>query len=369
MADRTRTRYPHTIDLTRRTRATETYLRALTFTSPEWTPVVVSLMPATWMKYRADLEELVLAHPRLFPGYHRGERDFDAIPNPLYAAGSHVDCWGIVWENIAHGLDSLPVEHPLADWAALEHYAPPDPLVDGQFGPRPSWEALRGELAARRAQGLLAEGNPLPHGFLYMLLYYLRGFENLMLDFASGEPRLHRLIEMIDHYNVTVTAKTLAAGAEFMRFGEDLGMQHGLPISPTMWRKWIKPSYERLFGPCRDAGVPVYMHSDGYILDIVPDLIEVGVRVLNPQIRPNGLDGLQAVAKGKVCIHLDLDRQLFPFATPGEIEDHIGAMYEGLYLPEGGLMFHAECEPDVSLENIDAICSALERICHLPGPE
>jgi hypothetical protein len=74
------------------------------------------------------------------------------------------------------------------------------------------------------------------------------------------------------------------------------------------------------------------------------------------------------MAKGKVALNQDLDRQLFPFATPSQIEDHIGQVFEGLYMPEGGLMLYAECEPDVPLDNIDAICTALEKICHPPQP-
>ena len=341
------------------------YLRALYFDYPEWTPFVISLMPATWMKHRTGLEEIVLSHPHLFPGYQRGDRDFDAITNPLYELGLHTDCWGIVWQNIERGLDSIPIVHPLADWSTLTTYQPPDPLRDAQFGVR-DWAAVERQLGAAKARGDLLEGNPLPHGFLYMMLFYLRGFENLMLDMASDEPRLGPLLQMIEAYNLPVIAKYLALGTEYMRFGEDLGIQKSLPISPTMWRKFIKPSYERMFGPCRDRGVPVYMHSDGNILDIIPDLIEVGVRVLNPQIRANGLAGLQEIAKGKVVIHIDLDRQLFPFATPSQIEDHIGAIFDGLYLPQGGLMLHAECEPDVSLQNIEAICRAVERVCKPP---
>ena len=64
----------------------------------------------------------------------------------------------------------------------------------------------------------------------------------------------------------------------------------------------------------------------------------------------------------------DLDRQFFPFATPSQIEDHIGEVFEALHMPEGGLMLYAECEPDVPLENIDAICTALEKICSPPEP-
>ena len=55
-----------------RNRETVNFLKTLYFDTPEWTPYVVSLMPATWMKYREDLEEVVLAHPRTFPGYEKG---------------------------------------------------------------------------------------------------------------------------------------------------------------------------------------------------------------------------------------------------------------------------------------------------------
>jgi hypothetical protein len=90
------------------------------------------------------------------------------------------------------------------------------------------------------------------------------------------------------------------------------------------------------------------------------------VRLLNPQIRANGLEGLARAAKGRVALNQDLDRQLFPFASPAQIDEHIGQVVDALYLPEGGLMLIAECAPDVSLENIDAICSALEKYCKLP---
>lgn len=87
--------------------------------------------------------------------------------------------------------------------------------------------------------------------------------------------------------------------------------------------------------------------------------------MLNPQIRANGLVGLVEVTKGKVALPQDLDRQLFPFATPSEIEAHIGTVFDRLYMPKSGLILHTECEPDVSSENIDAICMAFEKACNL----
>jgi len=88
-------------------RRTVNLLKAMQFDYPEWIPCRVSLMPATWMKYREDLEEIVLGHPRVFPGYRKGDRDFDEVSRELYKPGRHMDAWGCIWENIEPGLRLL----------------------------------------------------------------------------------------------------------------------------------------------------------------------------------------------------------------------------------------------------------------------
>lgn len=354
----------------RKNRRAANYLKAMRFEHPEWVPCSLSLLPATWIQYRERLEELVLAHPRVFPGFRKGSIDFDFKNGfwlPTYELGRHVDCWGVVWENVQRGSDSIVVEEPLKDWADFAKWQQrlPDPVRDDWFGPR-DWEGLRGHLDVARRNGDLAMACPLLHGPFFMQLYYLRGFENLLVDMATEEPQLQALIDRLLAYNVEVIRRCLDLKPELVILAEDLGMQTSLPVSPTMWRRWVKPGYEAMAGPCRDRGIPVYLHSDGNILDIIPDLIETGVRILNPQIRANGLKGLQEVARGRVCLDQDLDRQLFPFASPSQVEDHIAEVLEGLYLPEGGLMLKAECGPDVPLVNIEAICRSFERLCGLP---
>lgn len=356
------------IPYTGKNRKAVNFLKAMYFDYPEWIPCNVGIMPATWMKYREDLEEIVLSHPHIFPDYVKGSTDFDFkhLSNLLYEAGEHTDCWGIVWRNVERGLDSQPVYGPLKNWEDLEQYTPPDPLKDDMFGSR-NWDGVKHGLEQAKSRGDIAIGDGLPHGFMYMTLYYLRGFENLMMDIVMDDPRLQTLTGIVESYNCTVIGKYIELGAEMMSFGEDLGHQNALPMSPASWRKYIKPSYNRMFKPCRDRDIPIRLHTDGHILEIIPDLIESGVTLLNPQFRSNGLEGLKEIAKGRVALHQDLDRQLFPFATASEIEEHIGRVFEELYLPEGGLMLYAECEPDVSLENIDAICTALEKVCKPPN--
>ena len=102
------------------------------------------------------------------------------------------------------------------------------------------------------------------------------------------------------------------------------------------------------------------MHSDGHIWEIIPDLIDCGVSVINPQVGANGLENLARVCRGNVCVDLDLNRQMFPFWTPRDIDAHVREAVEILGAPEGGLWLNAEIGDDVPLANVDAICSALE---------
>ncbi len=349
-------------------RETVNFLKAMYFDYPEWTPYSVSIMPGTWIKHREALEEIVLAHPRSFPRYRKGERDFDRIDDPFYELGQKTDCWGTVWNNEERGLDSYPVEYPLENWEDFEKYTPPDPVKDDILGPR-DWEKVRRQLEEAKKHGEIAGCSPLPHGFMYMRLYYLHGFENLMMDMAMDEPRLWDLIRMVENYNRGVVEKCLELGPEMLFFGDDLGLQNALPISPEMWRKYLKPPFDRVYAPIRERDIPIYMHTDGHILEIIPDLIDVGVTVLNPQFRANGLERLKEVAVGKVALNQDLDRQLFPFASRSDIEDHIHETHEALNLPEGGLMFYVEIEPDVPLDTVDTILTVLEEVCQPPEPE
>ena len=345
-----------------KTRNVTNFLKAALFDRPEWIPCGVGIMAATWMKYRERLEDIVLAHPRIFPGYEKGSTDFDLLGDKRYRKGRFTDNWGCTWHNIAEGMDSVVKGFPLENWDDFQAYRPPDPMTEGDgWGEPPDWDKTEAQLRERKENGRLATGS-LPHGFMYMRLWYLRGFENLMIDMATDEPRLHQLITMVLDYNMKTIDACLRAGAECMSFGDDLGCQHALPMSPEKFRQYLVPCYSRMFGRCREKGAIVYLHSDGHILEIIPDLIQCGVQIINPQIRANTLDGLRTYAKGKVCISLDLDRQLFPFATPREIQAHIREAADVLNSKEGGLMLYAECEPDVPLENIEAICETLEEI-------
>ena len=304
----------------------------MTFQTPEFIPVSVGLLGAAWIRHREALTDLVVRHPAIFGEPKEGARDYDAATG-LYVEGDHVDEWGCVWRNVRRGMDAMVAHHPVPTREAVRTLKPPQNDV-------PVW-----------------------HGFMFLRLVYLRGYEEAMVDFAEEPPELQRLIDIVLEYNMRQLRLKLEGRTEpnVLYFGDDLGMQNSLPISPAKWRKFLKPCFARIYGACRDAGHWVYMHSDGHIIEIIPDLIECGVNVINPQVGANGLENLTRLCKGKVCVDLDLDRQHFPFWTPADIDRHVRDAVEALGSPEGGLWLKAECGPDVPIENIEAVCQALEK--------
>jgi hypothetical protein len=337
----------------------DNYLKTLEFRKPDWIPCSFGISPATWKGYRDKLEDIIVAYPRIFGYYKRRGQGFDNFSGP-YAEGYYTDNWGCVWHNVQPGLEGQVVGHPLEDWKALDDYAFPDPLVYNERG-RWDWDRIIEDVERRRELGLLTSGTG---ERLFDRLYFLRGFKNLMRDIVTDDPHLPKLLERFQEHEMILIKKWLEIGVDIMSFHTDIGMQTGLMISPLQFRKYVKPLFKELFTTCRRAGVHVGLSSDGRLLDIVDDLVECGVSVNDPQFRANTLDGIERVYKGKLCIDLDLDRQMFAFCKPKDIHDQIRESVERLNSPDGGFMMKAEVSgTNVPLENIEAICMAMEQFC------
>jgi len=339
----------------------ENWLRTVEFRSPEWIPCYVGLAPILYKLYRRDLEQLVLEHPRLFPEAPCDERDYDWMP-PAYHQGEYYrDNWGCVWHNIQEGIEGQVVGHPLADWSSLDSWRPPDPHHYFERS-EADWEQIKSDLAEQLRLGNLRTGNG---ERLFDRLYALRGFENLMFDFATEPPELAKLIDILTTHELELIQLWLEAGVDAISFHTDIGTQRGLMVSPSSFRKYIKPMFMTLFQTCRTAGVHVSLSSDGRLLDIVDDLIECGVSLHDPQLRANSLEGIQKVYRGRLCVNLDLDRQSFPFITPAEMREQVHTVVDSLALPEGGLMVLAQFYGnDIPLANIAACMEAMEDYCY-----
>jgi uroporphyrinogen decarboxylase len=339
----------------------ENYLRNARFQGPEWIPMSLSISGASWNQLREDLEDVLVRHPWMFPGFEKGKRDYENWdPGPAHRAGERfTDAWGCVWESAIDGIEGVVVGHPLADWEALDTWRPPDPLTTGDRGPV-NWQQTREGVARAKQAGALTAGS-LPHGFLFMRLTYLRGFDSLMVDIAAAEPRLHKLIDLLVEHNMTIIRQWVDMGVDLVNIGEDLGSQTASIIGPRHFARWIRPAYEKLIAPCAEKGILVALHSDGYIMDLMDEFRIAGVNIINPQDLVNGIDNLAREVKGKFCIRLDIDRQkIVPFGTRQDIHDLIEEEVRKLGSPQGGLEMICGIYPPTPAENVDAVLEAMK---------
>jgi uroporphyrinogen decarboxylase len=322
--------------------------------------MVFHITPACWQHYPHDeLQECMAAHPLLFPGFIASETVTPEFSVVQRRDAPHRDPWGCVWRTAEDGITGVVTGHPLADWDAFGAYRAPDPEQTDGLAPV-DWRQIEVTMRAERLRGNLVQAT-LRHGHTFLQLSDIRGYQALMYDMADDEPRLWRLIGVVEEFNRAVVARYVAAGAEWMSYPDDLGMQAGPMISPAHFRKYITPSYGRLMRPALDAGCVVHMHSDGDIRLLVDDMVSSGVEVINLQDLVNGIDWIADRFAGRVCIDLDVDRQeITAKGRPQDIDALIREEVEKLGRKEGGLMMIYGLYPGVPLANVRALMDAME---------
>ena len=307
----------------------------------------ISITYPVWDQYKKRLDWLEGFSPHVSVGISRS--------SSREANSEVTDIWGCHWIYPLEALDGACIGHPIPSWSDLSAYQPPNPddFTD--------WEKARSDIENTKSKGGIAHGGT-DHGFIFLRLTYLRGYNNFMMDVGSGRPELDKLIAIVENYWFEVVRRWVERGVDVIGFGDDLGLQNSLPMSPDAWRKYIKPSYKRILSYCRSNDVYISLHTDGYIVDIIPDLIECGVTTLNPQDLVNGLDNIQRLAKGKVFINLDIDRQnITVFGKPEEIDAHILNCIKTLGSPKGGLSMVWGVYPATPIESIEAAARAMDK--------
>ena len=320
----------------------ERVTRAIEFASPDRLPIKHILLPGAMLHHGDALAALLARYPEDFAptGYVEPSEYGDRIGVP------QPDAWGALWVRESDEHKGLVVEHPLAAWESLDSYRFPDPVVAGD------WSRVADTLE-RAASGryVLVDGDT-----LFQRMFYLRGFEELMLDLAEDRSEARYLRDRIVEFMLRKIERWLDFPVDGFQFRDDWGTQQSLMIAPDDWRRFYKPAYRRLFGAVRSAGKHVFFHSDGQIRAIIPDLIEIGAQVLNPQVGVVGHDFLAREYRGRVCFVGDVDRQLIlPFGSTDEVVAYARREIASLGTPQGGYIGAGELAGDVPLANAEAM--------------
>ena len=153
-------------------------------------------------------------------------------------------------------------------------------------------------------------------------------------------------------------------------FCDDWGLQDRLMIDPDKWREIWKPAYAKIYKAAHEAGLQTFLHSCGYIIDILDDFIEIGLDVIQMDQQLNmGLDALSEFA-GKIAFWCPVDIQaVMCDHSPDEIRRYCHALVEKLGTPDGGFLPKWYGDPvgaGHSEEAVDAMCDEFLKI-HMPA--
>ena len=267
----------------------------------------------------------------------------------------HRDFWGIRWEK--QGAFNQPVEFPLASASAEEmlRYRFPTDKIDFLLG-------LMHPLIDR-AEDYFIGCDVSPCAF--EMYWRLRGLEEALVDIA-GRP--HLAATMLER--CAGFARTLSERAcrelplDWLWTGDDVAGQQGMILSPGTWRALIKPLLAEIFAVGKRAGLWIAYHCCGALRPIIPDLIEIGLDVLNPvQAGCPGMDPLELKREfgDRLCFMGGVDtQQLLPFGSESEVRLAITDLIEGMTADGGGYILAAShtVPPETPEGNIFAMYEA-----------
>jgi uroporphyrinogen decarboxylase len=202
------------------------------------------------------------------------------------------------------------------------------------------------------------------------LAAWMRGIENFYTDLAANRDFACALLDKVTDIKMRYWELALAEVGDrivVVSEADDMASQTGLMMSPETFRRIIKPRHKRLLEFIRRLAPNafIFFHSCGSIYDVIPDLIEVGVDILNPvQYTAAGMEARRLKKEFGDALTFwggGIDTQrILPYGTPQEVKDEVRRRIDDL-APGGGFVFNTihNIQPDVPPENIAAMIEAL----------
>jgi uroporphyrinogen decarboxylase len=269
----------------------------------------------TYELERALDEDMLLTSVGWVNGYYQeGYQNVD----------SYQDEWGVTWKTIEYetpygnGKYTEPSGHPLAEDRALETYLSPDPNR-----PELYYEAQH-VLEVFKDEYWIVGVTPTT---IFESAWALRGYEQLMIDMATQPDKANRVLDIPYSYHKIVTKRLVRLGVDMIWLGDDVGGQNTMLMSPRMWRQYFKPRMASLIASLRaiNPHIQIAYHTDGVVYPIIPDLIEIGLDILNP-IQPMAMDPVRLKNDygRNLCFWGSLDIQkTLPFGTPEQAKEEV----------------------------------------------
>jgi uroporphyrinogen decarboxylase len=207
-------------------------------------------------------------------------------------------------------------------------------------------------------EGFSVAGSP-PHlgGDLFEPAFRMRGFETFLLDMLLKKDLTHYLLDQLTAMLVHSSLILARSGVDILLLDDDVAMPTQLVISPPLWREYFKPRMADVIKLAREESpdLLIFYHCDGNFTDLIPDLIEIGVNVINP-IQPDCMNA--AAIKKEFGDKLAMwgtvgTAELLTYGTAGDVRREVRHRIKTLG-PESLLLSPAYDIDYVPFENIVA---------------
>ncbi len=330
--------------------------QTLNFENPIRAPRDMWDLPLNKWKYPEVFEELERDFPKdMFTVDPQFKTPLKTKGDP-YEIGQFTDTWGCVFENINRGLIGEVKNPPVKDWSTDL----------GKIRIPTEWLTIDRDAVNRQCAGtdrfVIYGHAPRP----FEQLQFIRGTADLYMDLMDPCDELIDFMKKMHDFHceyISLWAKTDVDGVFFF---DDWGSQISLLVSPALWRRYFKPMYRDFVQIAHSAGKKVFMHSDGYILDILPELIEVGVDAINSQIFCMPFEKLEQFA-GKITFWGEIDRQnLLVNGTKEQIDEAVRKVHKHLW-KKGGCFAHCSFDAGSKPENVRQVYESWESIFAAKG--
>jgi uroporphyrinogen decarboxylase len=238
----------------------------------------------------------------------------------------------------------------------VERYPWPD--IDADY----RWAEVPEKIRDLHARGYAVTGGV---GGYFENMSWLRGPDKTMMELMTDEPIMSAIVERIIFHTNMMAERMALAGADILMFGDDIGMQNRMMISPELWRRWFKKPFGEAIRKAKSINpeILIFFHSDGFIEPVIPDFIEIGLDILNP-VQPECMDPEKI--KKQYGQHLSFwgtigVQTTMPFGNPKEIRELVKRRVD--VMARGGGLFLSPAhmlEPEVPLENVLAFVEAVQ---------
>jgi uroporphyrinogen decarboxylase len=234
------------------------------------------------------------------------------------------------------------------------HFPTPDQFY------RPQWKAQAIE-ACRTSKDSFLIAN-LGWG-LFERSWNLRGFENALMDAITDPDFFEEMVRRLMNLYLDFVKYTVDLPVDGIIFGDDWGDQRGVIIGAERWRKLLKPYWAQIYQATHAAGKIVLHHSCGSVADIMPDLIEIGIDVLE-SVQPEAANmnpyDLKRQWGDKITFWGCLGSQsTLPFGTPQQIRDEVRHLCREMPCGGGYILAPAKgLQPETPTENAVAVIEA-----------